>query len=196
MYQTKIEATVQELRQRMFDGRYSVGQRLPAERKLAEELQVSRQTIRTVLARLQQRDLIITVPSSGIYVNDPRRRTIIGPNVPPDALRYTGALRLRHETQTGRRSLEAPTIVIADDAMAATVGLEEGTRLVRRSYLCLVNQRPARFVESYYPAMLFDEVLGQDSNPYSGYFSMLVMLLPQRSSDSDAVCLHSRRPSC
>jgi DNA-binding GntR family transcriptional regulator len=50
LHSTKIDTVVQELCHHIRDGQYMAGQRLPAEPKLAEELQVSHQTLRTELA--------------------------------------------------------------------------------------------------------------------------------------------------
>lgn len=46
------------------------GERLPAERELAERLGVSRPSLREALADLQERGLVETRPGSGVYVAD------------------------------------------------------------------------------------------------------------------------------
>src|SRR5690349_8933143 len=51
-------------------GRYVPGRRLPSERDLAEELQVSRPTIREAMIALEIRGLIEARHGSGIYVTD------------------------------------------------------------------------------------------------------------------------------
>jgi DNA-binding transcriptional MocR family regulator len=53
----------------ILDGTYKPGSRLPSERDLSEQLQVSRQTIREALIALEIRDFINVHHGSGIYVN-------------------------------------------------------------------------------------------------------------------------------
>jgi GntR family transcriptional repressor for pyruvate dehydrogenase complex len=50
------------------DGRYTPGQRLPSERDLAEEFEVSRPTIREAMIALEIRGLVETRHGSGVYV--------------------------------------------------------------------------------------------------------------------------------
>lgn len=47
--ETKIDEIVEELQRRILQGFYVAGQRLPSEREIAEELNVSRVTVRTAL---------------------------------------------------------------------------------------------------------------------------------------------------
>lgn len=57
------------LLERIRDGTYSAGSRMPSESELSEELGVSRATVRTVLARLAVNGLIIRRQGDGTYVN-------------------------------------------------------------------------------------------------------------------------------
>lgn len=59
----------QILRARIEQGYYAADSRLPAEGKLAEELGVSRPTLRTTLARLETEGLITRKQGNGTYVN-------------------------------------------------------------------------------------------------------------------------------
>lgn len=51
-------------------GRRAVGARLPSERDLAEELGVSRPTVREAMIALEMRGLVEARPGSGVYVTD------------------------------------------------------------------------------------------------------------------------------
>ena len=53
----------------IIDGTFQPGSRLPTERDLSEQLQVSRQTIREALIALEIRNFITVHHGSGIYVN-------------------------------------------------------------------------------------------------------------------------------
>ncbi len=66
---TEVEAleAVRQLVRRM------AGQRLPSERELATQLNVSRQRLRAILATLRQEGLVEPRPKSGTYALDPER---------------------------------------------------------------------------------------------------------------------------
>lgn len=59
-----------ELRTRIRDRLYPPGSRLPSESQLAEELGVSRTTIRTVLSRFASEGLILRKQGDGTYINE------------------------------------------------------------------------------------------------------------------------------
>lgn len=58
------------LRERIRDGEYPPGQRIPSENKLSDEFGISRATVRTVLAKLAVEGLIIRKQGDGTYVNE------------------------------------------------------------------------------------------------------------------------------
>ena len=60
---------VTQLRRRILDGNYAYEERLPAERFLAEDFDVSRGTIRAVLQILEQQHLVTRQAGSGTYVS-------------------------------------------------------------------------------------------------------------------------------
>jgi len=57
------------LRQRILEGEYAFEERLPAERNLAQEFNVARGTIRSVLKILEQQHLVTRQLGSGTYVS-------------------------------------------------------------------------------------------------------------------------------
>jgi DNA-binding GntR family transcriptional regulator len=58
------------IRQRIRDRTYPPGSRLPSESELAQELRVSRATVRTALARLAADGLVLRKQGDGTYVNE------------------------------------------------------------------------------------------------------------------------------
>jgi DNA-binding transcriptional MocR family regulator len=68
---TAYEALADALRVLVIDGRVSVGSRLPAERRLAETLGLSRTTVATAYARLREDGFIASVRGSGSVVRLP-----------------------------------------------------------------------------------------------------------------------------
>jgi DNA-binding FadR family transcriptional regulator len=61
-------AVAERLKRRILEGNYAYEERLPAERNLAEEFEVSRGTIRSVLQILEQQHLVTRQIGSGTYV--------------------------------------------------------------------------------------------------------------------------------
>ena len=58
-----------KLRNRILEGQYAFDERLPAERHLAEEFNVSRGTIRSVLQILEDQNLVTRQVGSGTYIS-------------------------------------------------------------------------------------------------------------------------------
>ncbi|HBP19550.1 MAG TPA: hypothetical protein DEA08_17390 [Planctomycetes bacterium] len=68
--ETAVEACERQLRAAILAGEFPVGERLPAERALAEQLGVNRVTVRGALGRLGASGLLRTRQGSGHVVND------------------------------------------------------------------------------------------------------------------------------
>jgi len=68
---TKLSQAVQkQIELLILRGILRPGERLPAERELAEKLDVSRPSLREALANLQSRGLVVSRPGAGIFVAD------------------------------------------------------------------------------------------------------------------------------
>ena len=63
-------AVVRQIEQLILRGILRPGERLPAERELAERLKVSRPSLRDAIAELQEGGLLAAKPGAGIYVAD------------------------------------------------------------------------------------------------------------------------------
>src|SRR5437879_90835 len=80
--ETKIDEVVEELSNRINQGVYTAGQRLPSEREIQEELSISRATVRSALQRLQTENIIDIIPRGGAVVRMPGAKITIGPSTP------------------------------------------------------------------------------------------------------------------
>lgn len=69
---TTTERVAQSLREAILNGRFAVGQKLPPERELAEQMGVTRVTLRSAIARLASAGLLSTVQGDGHTVRDVR----------------------------------------------------------------------------------------------------------------------------
>jgi GntR family transcriptional regulator len=63
----------QQIYQRIIAGDYSPGTKLPSERELISEFQVSRITIRKAIANLAKQGLVITHQGKGVFVTEKRK---------------------------------------------------------------------------------------------------------------------------
>jgi GntR family transcriptional regulator len=69
---SKKNRVADDLRERIQDGRYSAGTRLPTEEHLAEHYDVSRNTVRDAMKDLENEGLVTIRQGSGTYVRDSR----------------------------------------------------------------------------------------------------------------------------
>lgn len=66
------------IRSRILDGTYSSGQKIPSENKLAEQFNISRQTVRQSITHLEKRGTLVSRRGSGTYVTEITRAMTIG----------------------------------------------------------------------------------------------------------------------
>lgn len=67
---TKIEALVEILKKRIDQGYYITNSQLPSEREIAEEFNLSRNTVHVALLKLKDEGLIVIKPRSGTYIKN------------------------------------------------------------------------------------------------------------------------------
>ncbi len=159
---TKIDEVVEEINKRIAQGSYVAGQRLPSERELADELHVSRVTIRAALLRLQAENLVDTVPRGGAFVRSSSTKAIIasGPE-----LKQSGSFirAMEHQgRQTLVRFIEPSSIIQAGNDLGEKMGIAPDTPVLRRYRIHLVDRVPYRILDSYYLASLLGDLVGKD----------------------------------
>jgi GntR family transcriptional repressor for pyruvate dehydrogenase complex len=64
----KIDSIIEQLKRMLGSGQLNPGDRIPAERKLAEDMGVSRTHIRTAIKKLEYYGILKTIPQSGTFV--------------------------------------------------------------------------------------------------------------------------------
>ncbi len=179
---TKIDEVVTELTNRIGRGEYAAGQRLPSEREITEELNVSRATVRGALQRLQAENIIDIVPRGGAFVRSPSAKVLVGPTSPNVAsgleLKRAGSFIRAMEAQ-GRKTLirfiEPSSILDAGEEIGAKMGVSPHTKVLRRYRVHLVERIPYRILDSYYLASLTGDLLGKDE----GYIPLFKWLREQ-----------------
>lgn len=166
---TKIDEVAAELKSRIELGEFAAGQRLSSEREIAEELKVSRATVRGALLRLQAENTVDIVPRGGAFVRSPSAKAIIGPSNPEIAsgleLKRAGSFIRAMEAQ-GRKTIvrfiEPSTIIPAGEKLSGKMGVSLDTKLLRRYRVHIVERVPYRILDSYYLASLLGDLLGKD----------------------------------
>jgi len=116
-----VDIAADAIRDRILRGSYPVGERLPAERKLAEQLGISRLTLRAAIARLQSEGLLQPRQGDGVWVLDYRRDA--GVELLPHLLQQ-GELRLLSPFLQLRRALAAEAVAAAS-IQASDADLDE-----------------------------------------------------------------------
>jgi GntR family transcriptional regulator len=159
---TKIEEVVQVIKERIEEGIYTVGSKLPAERELAEELQVSRVTVHAAMLRLASENLVDAVPRAGAFVRSEKAKALVasGPE-----LQHSGSF-IRAMERQGRatfvRFLEPSSIRPAGEEIGEKLRVEPDTQVLRRYRVHLVDRVPYRILDSYYLASLLGDLKGHD----------------------------------
>ena len=126
-YRSVAEQAQRLLEAHLLDGSWSVGTRLPSERALAQELHVSRNSLREAIFSLKGRGLLVSKPGSGIFVSDLLQASIASPwrqlvADHPD---------LRSDTLEFRRELEGATAYFAA-IRANAIDLKKLSAIVKR----------------------------------------------------------------
>ena len=197
---SKIDEIAAELKNRIERGEYAAGQRLPSEREITEELNVSRATVRGALLRLQAENTIDIVPRGGAFVRSPNTKVVIGPTNPDIAsgleLKRAGSFIRAMESQ-GRKTLvrfiEPSSIIPAGEELSKKMGIRPDTKLLRRYRVHVVERIPYRILDSYYLASLLGNLLGKDEG-YIPLFKWLrdhTGLIPSKAFEKISVRMPS-----
>ncbi len=158
---TKIDEVVENLSRRIAEGFYQPGERLPAAENIAEELHVSRQTVRSALERLEAENRVEIKPSSGTYVCEPLQKSMLGP---VRKRRKNPASQSPIREISYRYSFPSGTF-LADKRLAEEMEIEEKTPLLRQHRVYFINQVPYRIVDAYYPLALLDRFPEYNDDP-------------------------------
>lgn len=127
----------QILRHRIEHGHYAAESRLPAEHRLAEELGVSRPTLRTTLARLEAEGLITRRQGDGTYVN----KHAFSVDATPKSYWNFSSL-IEESGRSARSQLLSVTQRLPTEQEAALHGLPVDRKIVVTATLFTADDRP------------------------------------------------------
>lgn len=140
-----IYVQIQEyLAEQIISGKLSPESRIPSERDLSEELEVSRMTIRKAITELVNEGLLDRRHGSGTYVARPKVTYESG-----DLINYTETMRARN-IATGSQVLEFGQVP-ASRRLSEKLEVEIGHPLYRIVILRFANHVPVTLERNYFP---------------------------------------------
>lgn len=160
---TKTSTTAAEMRRLITDGDVPPGAFMPTESQLADQLGVSRDTVKAATARLVNEGLIERVPGNrgGMRV---RERVVIThymsrAELPDQPLSESDTFFAEVRAQGFVPSQEFGLRIVAVTAeVAERLEIDEGAPAVLRRCLRFVNDRPTSIQATYYPMWLAEQV--------------------------------------
>lgn len=141
------------------EGRFKNNDKLPSERELEEEFNVSRMTVRSALQSLEREGLVSRHSTKGTFITGLHEPEIA------EELRRSGSFYKDMELtghKPGVQWLEDPALVPASSEVAQNLQLPQNVLVFKRYRLQLADGQRYRLIKSFYPADLFGELLTTD----------------------------------
>lgn len=164
-----------QLRQLIDAGEFAVGERLPTERELADQLGISRPTVREALIALEVEGRIRIRVGSGIYVTDPPRATALTADTDEGPFELLRAREFIESAIAAEAALHVKPedIELLDDVLARMEDMSHPTRTtiaLDREFHTAV----AGILDNAVLVRFIGELFDQRMNPYfellSSYF--------------------------
>jgi GntR family transcriptional regulator len=159
-----IYSQVERIVMDMIDsGQLTPGDRAPSERQIAEQLSISRMTVRAAVSRLVTDGYLYSVPGKGTFVSTSKLRQ--------DLLELTSFTEdmLRRGLQPGARLLEISVISEAPARAYKELSLQEGEDLVCIYRLRTADAEPMCLETSYLPSAQVPWILTENLEDGSLY---------------------------
>ena len=139
--------------ERIVNGVYPPGSKLPPENQLREEFNVSRSTIRTAVSRLEDRKLVHRQRGVGTYISRQ-------PNISNPLNEFIEFPLLIKENgyKPGYQELSAE-ILAADEEILENLQLEPGDRVLKIRKIFTANDDPIIYVINHIPLWVFEDNL-------------------------------------
>jgi len=139
--------------ERIINGTYPPGSKLPPENQLREEFNVSRSTIRTAVSRLEDRKLVHRQRGVGTYISE-------NLNISNPLNEFIEFRKLIKENghEPGYRELSSE-IVEVDEATLDDLQLEHGSQVLKIRKIFTANGDPIIYVINHIPLWVFEDSL-------------------------------------
>jgi GntR family transcriptional regulator len=145
----------EEIIARITHGELEPGDRLPSQRELCEQHNMSHMTVRRVINELATEGVIYAIPGKGLYIAEPKQEAELSP------LMSFAEYMARRGMVPATRVLDSE-LVSASTVLAKTLEVEPGTPLVYLCRLRLANDEPIGIGVSYLPHHLCPGLLQHD----------------------------------
>lgn len=132
------------LRNQILDGYYAAGQKLPPERQLCEDFEVSRITARHAIRLLQEQGLVERFQGRGTYIRNikPQKVSIVNCDFPGSIQK--NAPNLKRELISCQKVLPPPSI-------AEHLNLDKNEQCLLAKRLDIMNNEPAAYDRAFIP---------------------------------------------
>ena len=166
---TLYHQILRDLTERIGSGEVGVGDRLPSEADLVAEFGVSRTTARRALDELRRQGLVRREPGRGTFLASPRLRSNL-------AYLHSFSEEIERWGYTPGVRLVSREERMADEEVAARLGVEVGEKVLFVRRLRLADERPIFVCDSYLPIERFPALKDADYGTVS-----LTRLLEERT---------------
>lgn len=151
------------LRDRIGDGTWKPGQRIPSEAELCAAFDVSRTVVRQALNELVQEGVLYRRKGKGTFVAEPKIRESLVQHL-TGFYEDTVALGLKPSTKVLQQE-----VIPAPPKIAEALGLKEGDPVTLIDRLRFVDGEPIVLVITYVPYALCPELVNEDVSTQSLY---------------------------
>ena len=148
------------LRQKMQQGIYQTGDKLPSQKQLGAQFGVNRHTVRQAFEVLKEEGLIRIDKGLGAFIADAPIRYPIGKRV-----RYNESLQARGHSSEYRLLQKLETS--ADEKIAPHLNMPLGELVAQVNLLSLADSRPLIVSTCYFPLQRFPDILDHFQKPRS-----------------------------
>jgi len=158
------EHVADQLRRRIESGALKPDTSLPSERALAEDLGVSRMTVRVAIDQLAE---------EGLLIRRPNRRTVVaGDKISRSASFMSFSEEMRARGWRPHSEIRQMTATVADVSVAAQLNLEVGAKVIFLERLRFADDEPLALERVYLPYSRFAVLLTLDLASESLYAVM------------------------
>jgi len=173
---------IDSIRELILSGDYKVGDRLPKESTLANQLGISRSTLRVAMGYLETCGLISRRPSVGTFV-----ATLIPPNSKDSYLSNLDRFETLHQI-ADRTDMDLKVIfrdideIDSNVELASAFGISKGDPVVRLQIVESINDKPAAYLDTYIANGIADihDLANYQDDPIT-YLSLLSNFAPSHT---------------
>jgi len=154
--QSLADQVFEILKERINQGVFTTGNQLPTESQLAEELKVSRSTIRVAISRLEDRKLVQRRQGIGTYL-----RQIAKISNPLNEFLELAQLLKATGYEPGYSTIA--DLVTPPDPILEILQLPAGAETLRQRKIFTANGDPIIYVVNYIPTWVFEQVVSREA---------------------------------